>query len=227
VANYIILSEKKWHNNLFEVLKTTFKNDKWFRIDSKNDFNIKKLQEINPTIIFIPHWSHIIPREIYENYDCIVFHMTDLPFGRGGSPLQNLIIRGYKSTKISGINVEAGIDTGDIYLKKTLDLDGTATDIFKRSTFIIQDMITEIINNNIIPTPQVGEVTKFKRLKPEDSNIINLSDLDKIYDRIRMLDCEGYPNAFIETPDIKFEFTTANFDTNNQLIYANVRIIKK
>ena len=32
-------------------------------------------------------------QEIHENYKCIIFHMTDLPFGRGGSPLQNLISR--------------------------------------------------------------------------------------------------------------------------------------
>ena len=227
MRNYVILSDKKWCNNLFDVLTKTFKNDSWFRIDCKNDFNIERLQEINPTKIFIPHWSHIIPKEIHENFNCIVFHMTDLPFGRGGSPLQNLITRGYITTKLSAIKVESGIDSGDVYLKKTLNLVGSATEIFSKSAVIIEEMIVEIINNNIIPTPQIGEITKFKRRKPEESNINNLSDLEKIYDYIRMLDCDGYPHAFIETNNIKFEFTNANFDTNNQLISANVRIIKK
>ena len=185
------------------------------------------MKEINPTKIFIPHWSHIIPKEIHENFNCIVFHMTDLPFGRGGSPLQNLITRGYITTKLSAIKVESGIDSGDVYLKKTLNLVGSATEIFSKSAVIIEEMIVEIINNNIIPTPKIGEITKFKRRKPEESNINNLSDLEKIYDYIRMLDCDGYPHAFIETNNIKFEFTNANFDTNNQLISANVRIIKK
>jgi len=44
--------------------------------------------------------------------------MTDLPFGRGGSPLQNLIERGIKKTKISAIKVDGGIDTGDIFFKR-------------------------------------------------------------------------------------------------------------
>ena len=65
---------------------------------------------------------NIIPKKIYSNYDCIVFHMTDLPYGRGGSPLQNLIVRGHKETKISALNVQSGLDTGDIYLKKKLIL---------------------------------------------------------------------------------------------------------
>ena len=50
-----------------------------------------QLEASNPDFVFFPHWSWKIPPSIYENYNCVVFHMTDLPFGRGGSPLQNLI----------------------------------------------------------------------------------------------------------------------------------------
>lgn len=224
---YIILSEKVWHKDLFLTLKDKFFNDSWLLIDTKEDFNLNHLDTFKPTKIFIPHWSHIIPKEIYENHECIVFHMTDLPFGRGGSPLQNLISRGFTTTKISAIKVEKGIDTGDIYLKKALSLEGTATAIFERATGVIQEMICEIIDEKVEPKPQVGEITEFKRRKPEDSNLIDLSDLEQVYDYIRMLDCEGYPHAFIETPHLKFEFTTANFDTNEKIITAHVRIVKK
>ena len=44
--------------------------------------------------------------------------MTDLPYGRGGSPLQNLIANKIYDTKISAIRAEGGIDTGRIYLKE-------------------------------------------------------------------------------------------------------------
>ena len=46
-----------------------------------------------------------MPSEIIRNYECICFHETDLPFGRGGSPIQNLIVRGFKTTKISAIKM--------------------------------------------------------------------------------------------------------------------------
>ena len=61
------------------------------------------LEKINPDWIFFPHWSWIIPKSIYEKYTCVIFHMTDVPYGRGGSPLQNLIIKGHKSTLLSAI----------------------------------------------------------------------------------------------------------------------------
>ena len=42
-----------------------------------------------------------------------------------------------------------------------------------------------------------------------------------------MLDCEGYPHAFIETKFFKAEFTNANFNESEKIITANVRIVKK
>ena len=129
METYIILSEKKWHKDLYKNLLEKSKYNKWVLIDSKEKFQIKNLKKIKPNKIFIPHWSYIIPKSIFENYECIVFHMTDLPFGRGGSPLQNLIIRGFNETKISALRVKKGVDTGDIYLKDSLTLSGSAQDI--------------------------------------------------------------------------------------------------
>ncbi len=81
--------------------------------------------------------------------------MTDLPFGRGGSPLQNLIERGIENTKISAIKVDDGIDTGDIYFKESLNLNGTADEIFIRASQIIfNKMIPKIINEKILPKKQ-------------------------------------------------------------------------
>ena len=126
--------------------------------------------------------------------------MTDLPFGRGGSPLQNLIIRGYKKTKISAIQANNNIDAGPIYLKKDLSLDGSAREIFARASKIaIDNMIPYIIKNEPFPIPQKGNVVPFKRRKVEDSNLPKLTILNEIYDFIRMLDAEGYPLAYIDS----------------------------
>ena len=221
------ISEKKWHKESFSRLKKEFNDSIWLLIDKKSDLNISLLNDFKPSKIFIPHWSYIINKDIYGAFECIVFHMTDLPFGRGGSPLQNLIVRGFKATMISAIKVQSGIDTGDIYLKKHLDLTGTAEEIFQRSSIVIEEMIKEIIVSDINPTPQTGEVVEFKRRKPEESNINNLTELENIYDHIRMLDCDGYPHAYVEISGVKYEFTDAIFDANNKIISADVRIVKK
>ena len=224
---YVILSEKKWHIDLFQNLQKRFFDSNWILIKNKKDFNFNNLNSISPTKIFIPHWSYLIPSEIYNNFECIVFHMTDLPYGRGGSPLQNLIVKGHETTKITAIKVSKGIDTGDYYIKRDLSLSGTAQEIFIRSNSIIEEMINEIITKDLIPKAQVGEEVKFKRRRPEESDISDLTSLKMIYDYIRMLDADDYPNAFLETPFFKFEFYKSSFDTKSNSVLSNVRITKK
>ena len=227
MSNYLIASHKPWNSSLIDDLKLVFPNDNWFFIDNKQDFNSENLNNIAPEYIFIPHWSYLIKEDIYKFYNCIVFHMTDLPYGRGGSPLQNLISRGFSETKISAIVVDKKIDAGPVYLKKNLSLLGTAEEIFIRANQVIGVMIAEIINKKIKPEPQIGAPTIFKRLTPEMSLITNeLKDTGYLFDHIRMLDAEGYPKAYLETEFFKFEFTRATLKSDGTII-SDVKIIKK
>lgn len=225
IKKFLLVTEKDWHDDLFNKLSIQ-KGQVWKRISQKNELSFNIINDFKPDWIFIPHWSYIIPSSVYLNFTCVVFHMTDLPFGRGGSPLQNLILRGYKETKISAIRVTKGLDTGDVYLKKPLVLNGKAQQIFIKASDVIHDMILEIVEKNLTPIPQSGEITLFKRRKPEDGNLFLLSSKNEIFDYIRMLDCVGYPPAFIETAHFRFEFTEAMFN-NDETIKANVRVIKK
>ena len=54
------------------------------------------------------------------------------PKFRGGSPVQNQILKGLKKTKLCAFKVEKKLDSGDLCLKKDLNLNGSAEDIFKR-----------------------------------------------------------------------------------------------
>lgn len=207
-----------------ELYGDIFKNifDEVLYISQKNDLTYENLKKFNPQYIFLPHWSHIIPKEIYDNFECVIFHMTDLPFGRGGSPLQNLISREVYNTKISAIKCVKELDAGPIYLKQDLNLDGNANEIYKRTAFIVLDMIKEIVEKKPVPIEQQGDKVVFTRRKPEESNIEKLETLNKAYDYIRMLDADGYPKAFVETEFFKFEFSQATL--NSDKIIANVEI---
>jgi methionyl-tRNA formyltransferase len=221
---YLIVTTKSWNIHNFSLLKKLFEEDTWHLITDKNDLGYEKIKQIDPDYIFSPHWSWKIPKEIYENFECIVFHMTDLPFGRGGSPLQNLIVRGHEKTKISAIRVTDILDAGPVYLKKELSLKGTAETIYKEASKIIFfEMIPFIIKKSPKPLPQRGKVTTFKRRKPKDSDISNLDNLNKIFDYIRMLDAEGYPKAFLEKNNIRIEFQHAKIENNEIRAYVKIR----
>jgi len=223
----VIATIKSWNiKNALKLKKKLINKYEVKIITKKEDLTYKKIKKINPEYIFFPHWSWLIPSEIYNNFECIVFHMTDLPFGRGGSPLQNLILRGIKNTKISAIKVVEELDAGPIYIKRPLSLIGSAEEIYKRSSRIIfEDMIPCLLRNEITPKPQKGKIVIFKRRMPEDSKIPENLTFDKVYDYIRMLDAEGYPPAFLETKNLKFEFKNAM--KKNKYIETKVYITEK
>ena len=226
MENILIVSEKSWNKELVSYLQSTMPQYAFYLISQKEDFTVERIGSISPVKIFIPHWSYIIPSAIFERYECIVFHMTDLPYGRGGSPLQNLIVRGLTATKLSALRVEVGLDTGPVYLKMDLSLSGTAEEIFVRVNKLVGKMIVEIIQNNLQPVPQEGDPVVFKRRKPEQSDMSGLEKLEEIFDYIRMLDADGYPHAYIENGEFRYEFTRASIKADGSIV-ADVKITKK
>lgn len=226
MENILIVSEKSWNKELVSYLQSTMPQYAFYLISQKEDFTVERIGSISPVKIFIPHWSYIIPSAIFERYECIVFHMTDLPYGRGGSPLQNLIVRGLTATKLSALRVEVGLDTGPVYLKMDLSLSGTAEEIFVRVNKLVGKMIVEIIQNNLQPVPQEGDPVVFRRRKPEQSDMSGLEKLEEIFDYIRMLDADGYPHAYIEKGEFRYEFTRASIKADGSIV-ADVKITKK
>jgi methionyl-tRNA formyltransferase len=180
------------------------------------------LTALNPTKIFFLHWSEIVSSDILTAFECVGFHETDLPFGRGGSPMQNLIARGYTETQVSAFRMTDEVDAGPIYLKKPLSLLGGGEEVFIRSSGIVADIIHEIIEKDLQPVPQVGDVVSFRRRKPQESRFPVGYSLNGVFDHIRMLDAAEYPPAFLEYSGYRFEFTRPTLRTD--CIEANVKI---
>lgn len=194
-------------------------------ISSPEELTLARLRDLRPRYVFFPHWSHMISAEIFNAFECIIFHMTDVPFGRGGSPLQNLISRGIYETKISALRCVKELDAGPVYLKRPLLLHGNAEEIYQRVAMVVEGMIVEIIEKQPKPLPQQGEPVRFRRRKPEESDISKVESLQKAFDYIRMLDADGYPRAFLETENLRFEFERAVLKDGE--IRADVRIVVK
>lgn len=228
MGSYLFVSQHQRHGALFARLQKTLKG-KWQLISEPTEFTFENLSLIRPDYIFLPHWSHKIPAQITDNFTCVMFHMTDLPFGRGGSPLQNLIVRGFKKTQLSAFQCNEDLDAGPIYAKLELSLLGSAEEIFTRADNLVGQLIFDIIQKKIQPLPQTGKVTEFKRRTPEQSNISHLSSLSDIYDHIRMLDAQGYPNAFLDMGPFTLTFSQASLlalESGDEEINAKVTFKK-
>ena len=182
------------------------------------------MREMDPKYIFFLHWSWIVPQEITDEFECVCFHMTDVPYGRGGSPLQNLIARGHSETKLTALRMTEDVDAGPVYYKRSLSLSGCAQDVYIRASSIAASMIQDIIAREPEPAPQTGEVVMFTKRTPAQSRASDVSALNDLYDFIRMLDAEGYPHAFFEHQGFRLEFTEA--EKTDNMLTATVQVRK-
>lgn len=220
---YLVAAIGQWNKDYYFEFSKELPGE-WFFVESPEELN-NIVKEIKPRYIFFPHWRWILPKTIYKSFECICFHMTDLPYGRGGSPLQNLIIRGQKSTKLTAFKIKKELDAGPIYAKVTLTLEGSAEQIYMRSSQMMWGIIKEIIMTNPEPVPQLGEVVNFSRRKPKDSLLSLEIDYEELYDFIRMLDAPEYPKAYIDVSDYRLEFENAIFE--DDALSAKVNFYKR
>lgn len=217
----VIASSKKWF--IESISDYDFQNHELTFIVEQSDLNIENLTSIAPNFIFFPHWNWKIPEDIINSYKCIVFHIANLPKGRGGSPIQNHILEGYRSVNVNALSVTKELDGGDIYLSKEVSLDGSLKEIFERISPVIREMINRIINGDYNLHKQIGNPTYYRRRKSEQNALpIESSRLEEIYDYIRMLDDPEYPHSFIEVGNIRLEFSNAQL--KEESISAQVEI---
>ena len=196
-----------------------------FVIKDKQDLKLDLLKKINPEFIFFPHWSYKVNEEIIKNYKCICFHSAPLPYGRGGSPIQNMIIRGHKETEVCSLLMEEEFDAGPVFLRTPVSLKGNLDEILIRIYEAIAEQIKLFKEKEIKPEEQEGEIVKFRRLKEEDNQINFLDDSKKIFDQIRMLDCDLYPSSYVNIGDYKIEFTSASL--NKGILECKAHITKQ
>jgi methionyl-tRNA formyltransferase len=219
---YLVATVKPWNLSTYHRSTRSFPGS-WHLIDAREELTLALIEHLTPRYSFFPHWSWLVLDSILNATECVCFHMTDLPYGRGGSPLQNLISRGARDTVMTALRMTGELDAGPVYLKRPLNLDGSAQEIYQRAAELIFEMIGEIIEHEPVPTPQQGVVTQFARRQPDQSVLPESTDPKLIYDHIRMLDAEGYPRAFCKIGPVRLEFSDAKLEADH--VAARVAIL--
>ena len=198
---------RAWAIDIYRDLKVELPEHEFLFQLSEPDFCELGIDAFKPDLLLFYGWSKIIPDNLVAKYNCLMLHPSPLPKYRGGSPLQNQIIRGETKSAVTIFLMDEGIDTGPIAKQKELDLSGTLNDIFERISVIGLQLTLEIVREGLSVYEQDEEkATYFNRRKPHESEITidelsNQSSL-YLYNKIRMLQ-DPYPNPFIKTIDGK------------------------
>ena len=160
---------RDWAIKIYTNLKKRRKN---IFLHYTKSYLEKKILKVNPDIILFYGWSWIIKKKIFKNYDCFMLHPSPLPKYRGGSPIQNQIIRDEKNSAVTIFKINEIIDGGDIYFQKNL-LTGSLNEIFERIIKEGTKGTLKILNKKKIKTKKQNHniATYFKRRKPQQSEI--------------------------------------------------------
>ncbi|WP_328186500.1 hypothetical protein [Marinobacter sp. OP 3.4] len=221
---YILASSKPWHKTQTAATKlSSSESIIWVESPEELDHAL----EVTSTVryIFFLHWSWLVPERVWKNFECVCFHMTDVPYGRGGSPLQNLIVRGHAETMLTSLRMVGEMDAGPVYAKRSLSLDGTAHEIYLRAGELSLELIDWMIEQEPQPEPQKGTPLVFKRRVPTQSSLPAFGTITDLYDHIRMLDAPTYPKAYLEHGEFILEFSGAN--ASEEELTATVKIRRK
>ena len=117
----------------------------------RNEEAVKLIDSIRADIIIVVAYGFIIPKNILtaKKYGCLNIHPSKLPKYRGAAPLQRTIINGETETSVCIMQMDEGIDTGDIILQKDLILNSKITfpELHDQCAQIGGTLLLEVLEN--------------------------------------------------------------------------------
>ena len=123
------------------------------------------LKKIAPDVIVVVAFGQLLPKSILEiaKFGCINVHASLLPKYRGAAPIQWAVINGEEETGVTIMQMDEGLDTGDMLkvVKVKLDKDETGGSLFDKLAVLgagaLVDTLAELTEGNVTPVAQEGE----------------------------------------------------------------------
>ncbi|MDG2090216.1 MAG: methionyl-tRNA formyltransferase [Gammaproteobacteria bacterium] len=146
----------------------------------KNEEAQEQLQKLNLDVLVVVAYGLILPQEILDmpRYGCINVHASLLPRWRGAAPIERAILAGDKITGVTIMQMDAGLDTGDILLSSEtpIDANDNSASLTARLKSIGQDalldVLKEIQSNSIKCLKQNNDISTYaSKLSKEEALI--------------------------------------------------------
>ncbi len=176
---------------------------------SINDIeSIDKIRSINPDFIVVVAYGQILRKDILQipKYGCYNVHASLLPKYRGAAPINWVIINGEKETGVTIMEMERGLDSGDIVLCKSIPInsDDDAPSIHDKLSILGGDLIIEALEGIkegvLTKTPQNHSLSTYASMLDKNMGRINWSDKgENIINLIKGL--KPWPSAYTQYKD--------------------------
>lgn len=153
-------------------------------------------------LLFLISCAERIGEAIRQNYRAtLVIHASNLPEGRGWSPLVWQILEGRRQIAVTLLEAADPVDSGPIWAQRWLELEGHElydeihARLFEAELALMDEAVERC--GRIMPRPQDDRpATWYRRRTPEDSRIDPHRSLAEQFDLLRICDPERYPAFF-------------------------------
>lgn len=172
---------------------------------------VQFFQNLNADIAVVAAYGLILPKSVLDapKYGCLNIHASLLPRWRGAAPIQRAIEAGDTESGITIMQMEEGLDTGPMLLKKPVLIRGTTTaqslhdELSALGSVMIEDVLESILDGHI-PHPEMQDDNLScyaTMLKKEEGLIDWTQSAEKIDRQIRAL--TPWPSCYTFAQDGK------------------------
>ena len=144
---------------------------------------VEKLREYNADLFVVAAFGQILSKEILEmpRFGCINVHASLLPKYRGASPIQQAILDGEKTTGVTIMQMNEGLDTGDILISKEVAIDEKETGgslfdkLAKAGSSLVTLAVDGIEKGELVPKKQDDEKASYAGIIKKERGRIDFS----------------------------------------------------
>jgi methionyl-tRNA formyltransferase len=160
----------------------------------KTDEALEELNSLNADIMIVVAYGLILPKAILDapRLGCLNVHGSILPRWRGAAPIQRAIWAGDQQTGVTIMQMDEGLDTGDMLHISRCPIDNTETSaslytkLAELGPDALIDTINRLANGEITPEPQNDTDANYaKKLSKDEANIDWSMDAEQIERNIR------------------------------------------
>ena len=178
----------------------------------KNGAGVEILKEINPELVIVVAYGKLLPPDFlaYPKYGCINIHASLLPKYRGASPIHHCVLNGETETGVTSMQMDAGLDTGDMLEKSQLTIgpDMTLEELHDALSLqgaeLMKTTIEKILDGTVVRTKQDDSLSCYAKMIEKDTGAIDWSRTTaEIHNLVRALD--SAPGAFTSLGEEKYK----------------------
>lgn len=168
-------------------------------------------------ILFLVSCTEMVPRAVRDRFRAtIVLHASDLPEGRGWSPLVWQVVEGRSRFCVTAIGAEDAVDSGPIWAQQSFELQGhELVDEINAALFDAElALVDHVVANFDALRPRAQStngVTYYPRRRPQDSRLDPQRSIADQFDLLRVADPVRYP-AFFELRGHRYRVVLKKMD---------------